>query len=177
MAPSQSADSILNYIFLLFGIALISVLLQSLVRFEAIRVQTVWAVSVHLSDHDEEHVARVANEIWGTGADEATSSDKNTDATATGEAAVDSAIFKRRMSKQAHEGGLGLSIHQSKALLQHLDLKRTGSISREAFEKFYQRTKQPSGLDMDDILRRQALRRGTLCMTYVLSCAVCLSSC
>ena len=71
MAPSQSADSILNYIFLLFGIALISVLLQSLVRFEAIRVQTVWAVSVHLSDHDEEHVARVANEIWGTGADEA----------------------------------------------------------------------------------------------------------
>ena len=138
MAPSQSADSVLNYIFLLFGIALISVLLQSLVRFEAIRVQTVWAVSVHLSDHDEEHVARVANEIWGTGEDEPTSSDKNTDAAKLNTEAVAAAVFKRQMSKHAHEGGLGLSNHQSKALLQHLDLKRTGSISRGAFEKFYQ---------------------------------------
>jgi hypothetical protein len=163
MAPEATAGSVLNYIFLLVGMSLIGVMLQSLVRFEAIRVQMVWAVSVHIVDHAEDHVSRVANETFDAG-----------------ESTVRE--FKRNMSMHADEGGLGLSVRQSKALQHHLDLKRSGSISRAAFEEFYDKAKraQGRGIDVDEIMRRQATRRGMLSMTiagmltYVLLCGAVL---
>ena len=164
MAPSASANTILNYILLLFGMALISVLLQSLVRFEALHVQTVWAVSTHLSDHHEDHVALVADEIWGANRGKSETLSAGEGANAKPGEAVDAAVFKRKMSKRTSGGGLGLSNRQSRALLQHLDLKRTGSVSRQAFEKFYHTSKEGK-MDVDDIMRRQSLRRGTLCAT------------
>ena len=82
MAPEASAGSFLNYVFLLVGMVLISLLLQSLVRFEAIRAQTIWAVSVHLSDHAEEHVSRTADQIWGQVQDTATSNPEAAEVTA-----------------------------------------------------------------------------------------------
>ena len=102
MAPEASAGKFLNYVFLLVGMALISVLLQSLVRFEAIRVQTVWAVSVQLSDHDEDHVSRTADEIWGKVGDDATK-----------KVTVNAREFKRKVSRHADEGGLSLSLGHS----------------------------------------------------------------
>jgi hypothetical protein len=171
MAPEATVGSILNYVFLCVGMALIAVMLQSLIRFEAIRVQMVWAASLRLAHHGEDDVAKVADEIF---ADTCQKKDAN--------AVASAAHFKRKMSTHPGEGGLGLSARESNALRQHLDLKRSGSISREAFDAFYQKSKQVQGrgLDVDDIMRRQLTRRGLLSFTiagmlaYVLICGAVL---
>ena len=121
-------------------------------------------------------MSRAADQIWGQVQDTATSNPEAAEVTAA------IAKLSGQVAKLTDEGGLNLSHGESQALGRHLDCKRSGNVDRRSFEKFYHEAKlaEGRGIGVEDIMRAQAMRRGTLSLAiagmlaYVFICGAVL---